>query len=383
MHGIHRLCAGLLLVATAVQAAGPDTVARSNRSLWPDTLQSPAGFDRASRAELLAFGRQLAATDDLDDAAWRARLHLKEIETAHLAKMRAILWRRAAQGYASASKQCSAPEPFCPAANDVDSFKRASKAFDVPGDARYRLWYDDAATFHRLYLDEILRLAALFPHTSSEVDTFNADEFTGSELPDRQFFLTFDDGPSAANGNTEKLLTVLRQAHLDATFFVLGNNLEARRHDSRGAAIDGLYDGMCVGMHGWEHKSHGSWAQWQDSVVRTAALVHDQLPAAYTPLFRPPYGQRKADSAGFFSDHHLRVALWNIDSQDWNGSVSGEEAGQRVLTLMLLWRHGIVLFHDIHSKAQSALPYLLAQTRGSSVNWGECRQLPAAARAKE
>jgi peptidoglycan/xylan/chitin deacetylase (PgdA/CDA1 family) len=381
MHPVRWFCAALFLTVTAAHAAGPDAVARSNRSLWPDAIQSPAGFDRASRAELLAFARQLAATEDLNEEAWRARLHLKEIESAHLKKMRASLWQRLAQNYAAASAQCSTGEPFCPAAKDIDSFKRASKEFNAPGDERYRAWYDNAAIFQRIYLDETLRLAALFPRISSEVDTFDAQEFTGSELPDRQFFLTFDDGPTAAGGNTEKLLATLRQAHLDATFFVLGNNLEARRNDSRGPPIDRLYAGMCVGMHGWEHKSHSSWAQWQDSVMRTTELVRGQLAAEFSPLFRPPYGQRRADSGAFFSGHGLRVALWNIDSQDWNGTVGGDEAGQRVLTLMLLWRHGIILFHDIHSKAQIAVPYLLAQTQGSSVKWNECRQLPTAVRS--
>lgn len=366
----------MIFVAGAADAAGPDAVARSNRSLWPDAIGSPAGFDRASRAELLAFAHQLASTEGLNDEAWRARLHLKEIETAHLNKIRGSLWQRLAQNYTAASARCSSGEPFCPVAKDVDSFKRASNAFGAPGDERYRPWYENAAIFHRIYLDEMLRLAALFPRISSEDDTFDDTvEFTGSEFPDLQFFLTFDDGPSAAGGNTEKLLAVLRQARLNATFFVLGNNLEARKNDSRGSTIDHLYTDMCVGMHGWEHKSHSNWTQWQDSVIRTTELVHNQLAAEFTPLFRPPYGQRKADSGAFFSDHHLQVALWNIDSQDWNGMVSGDEAGQRVLTLMLLWRHGVILFHDIHSKAQIAVPYLLAQTHGSSVKWAECREL--------
>ena len=365
----------MLFATTGAHAAGPEVVARSNRSLWPDAIQSAAGFDRASRAELLAFGHQLSATENLSDDAWRTRLHLKEVDAAHLARMRDTYWQRIARNYTLASAHCSTGEPFCPAATDVESFRQASNRFDVPGDERYRPWYENAAAFHRAYLDEILRLAALFPRISSEVDTFNADEFTGSELADRQFFLTFDDGPTGSGGNTEKLLAVLHQAHLDATFFVLGSNLDVRARDSHGTAIDRLYQGMCVGMHGWEHKSHSSWAQWQDSVVKTATLVHDQLQAAYVPLFRPPYGQRKADSGKFFADHGLRVALWNIDSQDWNNTVSGDEAGQRVLTLMLLWRHGIILFHDIHNKAQGAVPYLLAQTQSSDVMWAPCHAL--------
>jgi peptidoglycan/xylan/chitin deacetylase (PgdA/CDA1 family) len=261
---------------------------------------------------------------------------------------------------------------LCTPAKDVSTFKQLSAQFDLAADPRYTKWYANAAGFHRIYLDELLRLAALFPRVSSEVDTFNAHEFTGSELPDRQFFLTFDDGPSAANGSTEKLLATLRQAHLDASFFVLGSNLETR---AKAGDLDAIYSGMCVAMHGWEHKSHGSWAQWQDSVEKTAALVRERLPTLYQPLFRPPYGQRKADSESYFVDHHLKVALWNIDSQDWNSGLSPQDSGQRVLTLMLLWRHGVILFHDTHTKAPTAVPYLVTQTQGSEVKWMPCRDL--------
>ena len=73
-------------------------------------------------------------------------------------------------------------------------------------------------------------------------------------------------------------------------------------HDTHGAPVSDIYQDMCIGMHSWEHKSHSSGLQWQDSVVKTTALVHDNLQAMYAPLFRPPYSQRKADSASFFGE---------------------------------------------------------------------------------
>jgi peptidoglycan-N-acetylglucosamine deacetylase len=68
----------------------------------------------------------------------------------------------------------------------------------------------------------------------------------------------------------------------------------------------------------------------------------------------------------------LTVSFWNIDSQDWNAKASNDEVKQRVLTLMLLWRHGVILFHDIHTKAQTALPWLLEQTHASGITWENC-----------
>lgn len=71
----------------------------------------------------------------------------------------------------------------------------------------------------------------------------------------------------------------------------------------------------------------------------------------------------------------MQVALWNIDSQDLAGSLSAEQSAQRVLSLMLLWRHGVISFHDTQSKVRSALPWLMKATAQSGLGWQECSAL--------
>lgn len=127
-----------------------------------------------------------------------------------------------------------------------------------------------------------------------------------------------------------------------------------------------------MGVQGWQYRSHNQWRDWQDSVLRSVAQVQGDLPDNFVPLFRPPYGQRRADSQAFFSSQQLQVALWDIDSQDSNGQLTAEQSGQRVLTLMLLWRRGVIVFHDAQAKAQTAVPWLLQQTAQSGIGWEEC-----------
>ncbi|MGJ7904304.1 polysaccharide deacetylase family protein [Lysobacter sp. 1R34A] len=362
-------------LAPPAQAAGPSAVASADRATWPHGLDTPAAFDRASRAEILAFARELATSESLDEAALLARLKLKQIDRASLDKIRARFWQRLSANYRLASRSCAPREAFCAAAEDAAALRKLAMAFDETPDRAYAAWRVDAARFHRIYLDETLRLAALFPRVSSEIDTYSSAELDGSELPDRQFLLSFDDGPSAPGGNTDRLLASLRQAGLDATFFVVGESLQ-RRLGAAPARPTDLYAGMCVASHGWEHQSHARWAQWQESVIRSDALVRAVAGPAYVPLFRPPYGQRRADSGPFFAQRGLRVALWSIDSQDWNAKVSAAEVQGRLLSLMLLWRHGTILFHDVHDKARVALPGLLRQTRGAGLHWLDCKDYP-------
>lgn len=196
-------------------------------------------------------------------------------------------------------------------------------------------------------------------------------------MHDRLFMLTFDSGPTVIGGTTDWLTDYLRKQSMSATFFVLGNSLKARLDKSSDQALRALYKGQCVGVQGWEYRAHSHWQNWQDSVLRSTALVKQVLPQNYVPLFRPPYGQRRADSGAFFESQGLQVALWNIDSQDLAGSLTAEQSAHRVLTLMLLWRHGLIAFHDTQDKVRSALPWLLKATVQSGLGWEECEALGA------
>lgn len=368
--------AGCLLISNVALAVGPDHTAVPDRSLWPDTIDSEVAFDRASRAETLAFGSALLATEALDANALQQSLGVKRLDMETVRRIRARYWSRLFDNYRIALAHCVGQSaPFCTKAENLDEFKLLADEFAEASGPRYAAWQQDALRFHSVYLSELLRLAALFPRTSSEIDRFDGSELDGSELPDRQFLLTFDDGPTPADGNTDRTLQMLRREKLTATFFVLGDALQ-RRKDAPGTDIKALYTGMCVGTHGWQHKSHASWPEWQDSVIGSAALVKDSVGAAWRPLFRPPYGQRRADSAAFFEDQHLRIVLWGIDSQDWNQKMTAEAAQQRMLSLMLLWRHGVILFHDVHAKAHVAVPWIMKQVRNTGLTWVDCDRYP-------
>ena len=102
-------------------------------------------------------------------------------------------------------------------------------------------------------------------------------------------------------GHSDRITTWLRENGVNGTFFVLGQSLQARLQKTSPEALNALYAGQCVASHGWEHKSHASWDQWQDSVTRVQALLGKALPDRAVPLFRPPYGQRQADSGAFFA----------------------------------------------------------------------------------
>lgn len=357
--------------------AAPNEPATLDRTTWPEPLSSPALFDVASRAEILTFAHALLVSEGLDENALKERLGLKVINMDAIDKVRQRLWQRLLANYNFAQQSCDQDASFCYYVEDMASLREQAGKFEVADDSFYVKWAEPSAGFHRRYLDEQLRLAALSPQISSEIALLGDQEFNGENMHDRLFMLTFDSGPTVIGGTTDWLTDYLRKQSMSATFFVLGNSLKARLDKSSEQALRALYKGQCVGVQGWEYRAHSHWQNWQDSVLRSTALVKQVLPQNYVPLFRPPYGQRRADSGAFFESQGLQVALWNIDSQDLAGSLTAEQSAHRVLTLMLLWRHGLIAFHDTQDKVRSALPWLLKATVQSGLGWEECEALGA------
>ena len=366
------VCAGLL--AAQVQAA-PPAIATLDRSVWPERLETPALFDVASRAEILAFAHVLSLSEKLDEDGLKRRLGLRYVNLSSVNVIRQRLWHRLLENYQHAQKSCGEDANFCVLVEDMDQLRQRAEEYTVSGESFYAGWAQPSATFHERYLDELLYLAALFPQTSSEIERYNSDEMSGDEMPDRTFKLNFEGGPSPAAGGTDWLADFMRQQKMTATFFVLGKNLQERLQSAAPGSVQTLYRQQCVGIQGWEYRSHSQWLGWQESVKRSAGLVEQTLPDNFVPLFRPPYGHRRADSGEFFRALNLRVSLWNIDARDDNPRLTAEQVSDRVVTLMLLWRRGTIVFHDTVNKAQSALPLLLANTWQSELVWDDCRNL--------
>jgi peptidoglycan/xylan/chitin deacetylase (PgdA/CDA1 family) len=353
--------------------AAPGDVATLDRSTWPEQLSSPTLFDVASRAEILMFARGLLGTEALDETTLAQRLGLRTVNIDAVNSLRQRLWQRLLANYNYAQQSCDQDASFCFLVEDLATLREQAAKFVVSDDSYYTKWAEPSRIFHVQYLDELMRKAALFPQTSSEVDRFGDYERNGDEMHDRLFLLTFDSAANLQPDNTDWLTGYLRKANLSGTFFVLGKDIQARLSDRSVSSLQTEFSRQCVGVQGWEFRSHSHWQDWQDSVRRSADLVKNKLPENYVPLFRPPDGQRRSDAQSFFNTQGLQVALWDIDAQDGAGKLKGAPSAQRVLTLMLLWRHGVINFNMKQDAVKTSLPWLITQTAQSGIGWEDCQ----------
>ncbi|MBJ6762311.1 polysaccharide deacetylase family protein [Myxococcaceae bacterium JPH2] len=372
------LVASLLVLGPVAQAAGPKEVASADRSLWPEPIRSPKDFDRASRAENLAFANALGELEGSDVATLSTLLGVKQVHEDSVRRWLGEVKGRVAENLKAARVACAAPselgcEGAAPTAANVVA-QGQSFAAGVP--ASHQAWLEMATRFYGLYAKEQLRLAALFPGPTSEILTLAPGEVTGSDWPDRQFLLTFDDGPTPAGGGTDRLMAMLKARKANGIFFVLGDSLKTRQTKTSAESLQALYQGQCVGSHGQTHTSHQKLATWKDSLEGSRGLIASLgIQGNAKVLFRPPYGQRSAELTTFLKGEGASVVLWNIDSQDWNAKIGPAPMTDRLVSLMLLWRRGIVLFHDVHDKVHVALPQLLDFASTAGLQWRDCKSM--------
>jgi peptidoglycan-N-acetylglucosamine deacetylase len=139
-------------------------------------------------------------------------------------------------------------------------------------------------------------------------------------VPEGRVALTFDDGPQP--GSTDRVLDVLAELGVRATFFCVGRN--ARAHPGLVHRIRA--EGHVVGSHSMTHPHPGETAraQLRREYAEGRRAVSDVL-GADTRLFRPPHGY--IDPAGAVMLRHLAVSTWL-----WIAAVAGRaDSGDVVL----------------------------------------------------
>jgi peptidoglycan/xylan/chitin deacetylase (PgdA/CDA1 family)/glycosyltransferase involved in cell wall biosynthesis len=174
--------------------------------------------------------------------------------------------------------------------------------------------------------------------------------------------LTFDDGPHPEY--TPHVLDVLREQGVQATFFVVGKNVE-KYADLTGRI---LQDGHTLGHHSFNHAepTRTSARELIDEIRRTNDVLQSVTPEPVT-LFRPPFGKVTAAKLGALWRERLSVVLWNRDPKDFATSTA-DELRQRLLRSSL--RGGdIVLLHDNVSHTAQILPDLIRSARRAGLDF--------------
>ncbi|MGA9288582.1 MAG: polysaccharide deacetylase family protein, partial [Anaerobacillus sp.] len=132
---------------------------------------------------------------------------------------------------------------------------------------------------------------------------------------EKAIYLTFDDGPSS---ETNRLLNLLDQYHVKATFFMLGPNIQKYPK-----AVNRMVDeGFSVGMHGMTHtvqQIYGSTTAPLNEMKEDQSII-EEITGVTSTLVRAPYGSVPYLTEAMrelLHQNEFNIWDWNVDSRDW------------------------------------------------------------------
>jgi len=186
---------------------------------------------------------------------------------------------------------------------------------------------------------------------------FKEREFVPEKV--KTVYLTFDDGPSKL---TNKVLDILLEKDIQATFFVIGQTAE-QNEDILKRIID---DGHSIGNHTYSHNYkylYKSFSNYWEEIQKTEQIILDAT-GIRTSLVRTPGGTYKNwDSFYFYYMDQADYLIydWNVDSGDATQTGKSTADIFKTIKSSKLSDKLIVLMHDSsgHQNTVEALPKII------------------------
>lgn len=173
----------------------------------------------------------------------------------------------------------------------------------------------------------------------------------GPKETQKTAYLTFDDGPS---DNTDKILDILREKEVKATFFVVGKTGEQAEQRYRRM----LEEGHSLGLHSYSH-DYGEIYASMDNYKKDLRKLRDyleQITGERAWLYRFPGGSSNQvarisirECMEFLQEEGLTYMDWNASSEDAvNLSASCTTLNANILKDALRYQDTVILMHDLH-----------------------------------
>lgn len=214
---------------------------------------------------------------------------------------------------------------------------------------------------------EAERLAKL-PNLTEEGKN-NLSNIYNSET--KRVFLTFDDGPSKTV--TTKILDILKEQNIKATFFLLGSRVELNPTIVKRAYEEGHF----LASHGYSHIYSQIYASPQsvlDEYNKSITAIRNAIgEQEYTPhLFRFPggytggkYANIKQEAEQLLQQNEILHVDWNALTSDSAGATTTEQFISELEKTVPKHNSVVVLMHDAGNKIATAeaLPTIIQYFR--------------------
>ena len=167
-------------------------------------------------------------------------------------------------------------------------------------------------------------------------------------------YLTFDDGPSE---NTAKILDILKERNIKATFFVIGQEDEESKALYR-RIVD---EGHTLGMHSFSHKYdviYQSLDAFKEDMEHLQSYLEEVTGVTPTIMRFPGGSSNKVSNVNieelirYVKERGLTYYDWNVVSGDATSQVyTPDELVANVMDDVVKYDTSVVLMHDSSAKA--------------------------------
>jgi peptidoglycan/xylan/chitin deacetylase (PgdA/CDA1 family) len=159
--------------------------------------------------------------------------------------------------------------------------------------------------------------------------------------------LTFDDGPDPVQ--TPRMLKLLAQNHIHATFCLVGQNVQ--RHPELVRQIVAGGNTLCD--HTWNHSltiGKQPVAKIVADLQRTNAAIRKAAPDAKIEYFRAPGGNFTPRLVATARQLGMTSLYWKVDPRDWDHPKGESDAAHRAKVISAVEKHvrkgAVILSHD-------------------------------------
>ena len=204
--------------------------------------------------------------------------------------------------------------------------------------------------------------SAAFDSDSAMSDS-DADQYKKSK---KYIALTFDDGPHPVY--TQKILDILEEKKVAATFFVVGFRAEIFPD-----ALKRMKKLDCeIGNHTYNHADlSGNVKNGVTYQIEKCSEAIFTAIEEYPIIYRPPFGKiSKANEKRI----PLKKILWTVDSLDWNTKNKDKVIKNVVKNVK---DGSIILMHDFYESTLNALPEIIEILKGEEYEFVTVSELAA------
>ena len=214
----------------------------------------------------------------------------------------------------------------------------------------------------------IFTTASVEESSRDTLETLQIKEEENTQTYQKKVYLTFDDGPSR---NTDRILDILKEYDVKATFFVVGKTDEA----SVRAYQRIVAERHTLAMHSYSHKYNEIYESKESFIADISTLQEYlyQVTGVWPRFYRFPGGSSNTVSRvdmqeliAYVNEIGLTYFDWNIASGDAvSGQLSAENIVANCVSKIDSMDEGIILMHDATEKNTTveALPKIITQIR--------------------